>query len=263
MLVANIQRFCIHDGPGIRTTVFMKGCPLHCIWCHNPETQNPNPQILFYAKKCIGCGECEVTYKNCPTGAKELCGTEYSTEELLLEIAKDRMFYGDKGGVTFSGGEPFFQENTLKEVLQECKRNGINTAIETCGYFNEDVLRKLAPYIDLLLWDIKDTNNIRHKKYTGVSNEEILKNLSIADSLDIKIRLRCVLINGINTNAEHYRKVAEIASGLRCCEEVEYLPYHPCGEAKAKACGIPIVADKAWIPTKEQISVAKQYLGTL
>ncbi len=260
MLVANIQRFCTHDGPGIRTTVFMKGCPLRCAWCHNPETQSAKPQILFYEKKCIGCRACQVSYEDCPTGAKELCGTEYATAELLREVQKDMAFYGTHGGVTFSGGEPFLQADDLKAALSACKGHQISTAIETCGYFDGRLLREMAPYIDLLLWDIKDTNDVRHKKYTGVSNQRILQNLSLADNLGIPTRLRCILVNGINTDFVHYKKIAEILGSLKHCQGVDFLPYHTYGESKAKACGTPIVADSSWIPTNEQLHAANSLI---
>lgn len=256
MLVANIQRFCTHDGPGIRTTVFMKGCPLRCQWCHNPETQSTKPQMLFYEKKCIGCGACQISYRDCPTGARELCGTEYSTEDLLNELQKDIAFYGTQGGVTFSGGEPFLQANALKAVLSACKSRQISTAIDTCGYFDEKLLREMAPYIDLLLWDIKDTDDARHKQYTGVSNRKILQNLYLADTLGIPTRLRCILVNGVNTHITHYQKVAKIKSSLNHCRGVDFLPYHTYGESKAKASATPMVANRAWIPSSEQIQIA-------
>lgn len=261
MLVANIQRFSVHDGPGIRTTVFMKGCPLRCQWCHNPETQSTKPQILFYEKKCIGCGACHISYQNCPTGAKELSGTEYSTEELLKVIQKDIAFYGLQGGVTFSGGEPFVQSKELQAALSACKEQHISTAVDTCGYFDSALLYEMASYIDLLLWDIKDTDDTRHQKYTGVSNQRILQNLTIADNLGIPTKLRCILVNGVNTYHTHYQNIAKIMSTLKYCQGIDFLPYHTYGESKAKACGATMVADRAWIPTDEQIQIANMIVN--
>ena len=261
MIVANIQRFSVHDGPGVRTTVFMKGCPLRCLWCHNPETQSTVPQILFYEKKCIGCGECKTSYENCPTGAREVCGTEYTTEALLNEIKKDISFYGKDGGVTFSGGEPFLQFESLNRALKTCKANGISTAIETCGFFRKDFLGLIPDMVDLLLWDVKDTNNERHIKHTGVSNKVILENLAEADRLQIPTRVRCILVNGVNAELSHYEAVAEIVKKMQFCEGVEFLPYHTYGEAKSKACDVPTVIDTAWIPTDQQVEEAKAVMA--
>ncbi|MBR4420802.1 MAG: glycyl-radical enzyme activating protein, partial [Clostridia bacterium] len=239
LLVTNIQRFCMHDGPGVRTTVYLKGCPLRCEWCHNPETQKIGAEILFYQKKCIGCKSCvnlckqgahiienEHTFDrtkciscfecsaNCPTSALELCGKSMSINKILSIVKSDQAFYGKNGGITLSGGEPFSQNQSAIVLLKACKETGLHTAIETCGYTDKDTLCQAIPFVDLFLWDLKDTNNIRHKQYTGVSNEKILNNLSIADANGANIRLRCILVNGVNTEEEHYRKIAEIASSL-------------------------------------------------
>ena len=284
MIVADIQHFCMHDGPGIRTTVFLKGCPLHCAWCHNPETQSKKIELLYYEKKCIGCGECAVCSQNahnfsaihtvardlcigcgdcvakCPTGALELVGKDYTADELFKIIEKDRAFYGENGGVTISGGEPFLQAEETISLLKLCKDNGIHTAVETCGYFSVDLLKKAVEVTDLFLWDVKDTNPQRHKEYTGVSNEKILSNLKLADLLGAKTRIRCILINDINANDEHYAKIVELYLSLGHCEGVEFLPYHTFGEAKTFALGRIGFRNDGWIPSKEQIIAAKEYL---
>jgi len=198
--VTEIQRFCMHDGPGVRTTVFLKGCPLRCAWCHNPETQNKNSEMLLYNSKCIGCGSCIDSCKNnlhriekqhiidrercslcgkcveaCPACALEICGKDMSIEEILSVVEKDRAFYGAFGGITLSGGEPFMQREKTVALLAACKARGLSTAVETCGYADTDILLSALPYVDLFLWDIKDTDNQRHKQYTGVYNDVILK----------------------------------------------------------------------------------------
>lgn len=283
LIVTEIQRFCMHDGPGVRTTVFFKGCAMRCKWCHNPETQLMQPQILFYPNKCIGCNACvaachfgaQISSENghaflrercvccgacteaCPTGAMELCGREYSPEEVLAVINKDRPFYGDKGGVTLSGGEALLQKEAAAALLRACREQGISTAVETCGYFDPAVLSLVVPYTDLFLWDLKDTNDARHLQYTGVSNERILSNLRLADSMGARIRLRCILVNGVNTDAEHYRKIADIASTLSNFEGVEFLSYHAFGGSKATFLGLEDNGRTDWIPTEEQLEEAK------
>lgn len=284
--VTEIQRFCMHDGPGVRTTVFFKGCPLRCQWCHNPETQKAAPELLYYPTKCIGCRLCEsvcpkgvhafegehtlkrekcvacgACVKVCPSRALELCGRETSIEELLTALLKDRAFYGEAGGVTLSGGEPLMQGEKLVDLLAACKEKGLSTAIETCGYGELSLIEKVIPYTDLFLWDVKDTDALRHRQYTGVSNEKILENLRAADALGAKTRLRCILVNGVNTDETHYRKVSELALSLKHCEGVEWLPYHAYGGTKSVFIGEPDNGNKLWIPTKEQLAKANEKRG--
>ena len=283
--VTEIQRFCMHDGPGIRTTVFLKGCPLRCAWCHNPETQKSTAELLFYQNKCIDCGGCIISCpqgahvvekqhfidrakcilcaecaKGCPTGALEICGNECTVTEILSVIEKDRAFYGNIGGVTLSGGEPFAQKESTVALLKACKEKGVHTVVETCGYADTDVLRAAIPFVDLFLWDIKDTDDERHKKYTGASTQKILDNLLLADAMGANTRLRCILINGINTNEAHYHKIAKIASSLSHCKGVEWIPYHAYGGTKATFLGGEDSGRKEWIPTPEQMEKAKASL---
>lgn len=285
--VTEIQRFCMRDGPGIRTTVFLKGCPLRCAWCHNPETQKSSAELLFYQNKCIGCGGCVASCpqgthviekqhvidrakctlcaecaNGCPTGALEICGNKYTVAEILSFVEKDRAFYGDLGGVTLSGGEPFAQKESMVALLKACKEKGFHTVVETCGYADSDVLRAAIPFADLFLWDIKDTDEDRHKKYTGVSTQKIWDNLVLADAMGANTRLRCILINGINTNEAHYHKVAKLASSLSHCEGVEWIPYHAYGGTKATFLGGVDSGRKEWIPTPEQMEKARESISS-
>ena len=288
LTVSEIQRFCMHDGPGIRTTVFLKGCPLRCDWCHNPETQKSKPELLFYANKCIGCLSCVASCPNraqtaenghtldrgnctacaacvqtCPSGALELCGKEMQCSDILSVVEKDIAFYGENGGITLSGGEPFAQGRALLDLLAACKEKGLHTALETCGYADTEILRMAIPMVDLFLWDIKDTNDEIHKKYTGDSSKKILENLAFADANGAKIRLRCILVNGINTEKEHYKGIAQIALSLSNCEGVELIPYHAYAGTKLILLGGEDNGRKEWIPNAEQIDKAKNTLRNM
>lgn len=284
MRVADIQRFCMHDGPGVRTTVFLKGCPLRCAWCHNPETQKYHKELLYYESRCIGCGACAVcsqraqvfsgrhTFRRdlcigcgkcadeCPTGALEMVGEDLGVEILLERIEKDRVFYGAQGGVTLSGGEPFLQAEEVLALLGACKERGIHTAVETCGCFPSEIVAPAVALTDLFLWDIKDTDPRRHMEYTGVSNSAILSNLLLADQLGARTRLRCILVSGVNTQKQHYQAVADLAGRLEHCEGVEFLPYHTFGGAKSAAMGMVNGNRDLWIPHKDRIREATECL---
>ena len=285
--VTDIQRFCTHDGPGIRTTVFLKGCGMRCKWCHNPETQSREPELLFEARKCIGCGACAVVCPHavhsfssgehtlersvcsvcgkcaaaCPAQALSLSGKSLSTEEVLQAVLRDQAFYGENGGVTLSGGEPLLQKEAVVEFLKLCRAHGLSVVVETCGLFDGDLLPELLPEVRLFLWDLKDTDDEHHRTYTGVSNRTVLENLRKADALGAATRLRCILVNGVNTNDQHYRAVAEVYRGLRHCEGVELIPYHAYGGSKATFLGRPDNGNPAWIPSGEQICRARDVLS--
>ena len=274
--VTEIQRFCMHDGPGIRTTVFLKGCPLSCAWCHNPETQSAQSELLYDEKLCIGCGKCgdcsqkvhsflpEHYVKRdhclqcglcaalCPTQALFMSGISYTLPELRDLVLRDLPFYGRDGGVTLSGGEPLAQEGTV-EFLRLCKSAEISTAVETCGYVNLKILERTVPFVDFFLWDVKDTNSGRHKQYTGVSNKLILDRLQYADRLGAKTRLRCILINGVNTDTRHYSNIGALVQRLVNCQGVDILPYHAYGGRKSTLLGRRDNGKIEWIPTQDQI----------
>ncbi len=276
--VSEIQRFCMHDGPGVRTTVFFKGCPLRCAWCHNPETQSMHSEMLFYPSKCINCGICEnicksgaiskdnphridrqlckacsVCANSCPTCALEVSGKDMTIAEILEIVKKDSGFYGELGGITLSGGEPFSQGENIITLLRECKSYGISTVVETSGYADKELLIKAVPYVDLFLWDIKDTNDDRHIRYTGVSNSLCLDNLKAVNEAGANIGLRCILVNGINTDVSHYCAISEIAKEIKHLERIEAIPYHAYGGCKTVFLGGTDNGRVDWIPTQEQI----------
>ncbi len=285
IIITDIQRFCMHDGPGIRTTVFFKGCPLRCAWCHNPETQKKEPQLLFDKKRCIYCGGCAAVCENgghkfegdreldregciscfacadnCPTKALEVSGEEKSVDEIMNVVERDRSFYGKKGGLTISGGEPLMQGAGAIALLRAAKEKGFTTTVETCGYVLRDVIEEAAKYTDLFLFDVKDTDSARHEKYTGVSNESINENLLYLESIGAKTRLRCILVNGVNSNAEHYSKVRELFFSLKNCEGVDVLPYHAYGGNKSVLLGGADNGKVDWIPTDVQVAEFRKYV---
>jgi len=257
-LVSDIQRFCIHDGPGIRTTVFFKGCPLRCLWCQNPETLKFENELVFSAERCIACGDCAKTCPNqaikfnkgpqiiwqncqscftccevCPSRAREPAGKEYSADELAREILKDREFYQPEGGVTLSGGEPFAQPKFLMELFPILKREKIHITAETCGHFNYEAVLPVLKMVDLILFDFKALNPDLHQRLTGKDNELILKNLRRILELKIPRQIRMPLIPGFNDQESELKEIAKflIALGEK---ELWLLPYHRMGESKLK-----------------------------
>ncbi|GAA0675499.1 pyruvate formate lyase activating enzyme [Clostridium cadaveris] len=257
--IFNIQRYSIHDGPGIRTTIFFKGCPLKCQWCHNPESQRQEKEIMIYTNKCIDCGFCakacksgaltfeegmihfnKILCKNCgeccevcPTGARTIVGEYKNSETLLKEIEKDKVFYDESdGGVTFSGGEPLSQEKFLEEILKRCKEAGIHTTVDTSGYGSENTIRSITPYVDLFLYDLKSMNDFVHKKYTGVSNKRILENLKLIGELGGKIFIRIPLITGINDSKEDIYSFIKFIKNIDGILQVNILPYHNISQEK-------------------------------
>lgn len=241
--IFNIQRFCINDGPGIRTTVFLKGCPLKCIWCHNPESQVREPEIMFYKDKCTKCGGCVNVAVNdsdfvCINDAKEICGKEISSDEVIKEVLKDEIFYQNSGGgITISGGEPFYQFDFSLELVKKAKENGLHTAIETCGFVKNSDLKKMAEFVDLFLYDYKETNSEKHKNFTGVDNAVIIDNLSFLNNINKDVILRCPIIKGCNDRREHFEGIAEIANRYKNILHIEIEPYHSLGEGKYSALG--------------------------
>ena len=247
-LIADIQRASLHDGDGIRTTVFFKGCPLHCEWCHNPECISFEPETLSYPEKCIGCGRCE---EGCFTGARVTCGVKMTVDELFSAIAADREYYSYKGGVTFSGGEPMAQKEFLSDIIDACRNEKISCAIETSLiYFDEALFKKL----DFVMADLKIWDSEIHCRYTGVGNEAIKENFISLNQLGIPIIARTPIIPEIEQG------IGEISAFLKNLENVkkyELLPYHPLGKQKREALGIS--QEKFTVPHKDYLKELEQY----
>ncbi len=251
-VIFDIQHYSIHDGPGIRTTVFLKGCPLRCLWCSNPESQRDRPEIMFDAFRCTRCGRCvEVCPHNvsvkqeneirisrelcqgcaacvaeCPSEARQLVGRTWGVEEVLQEVVKDRLFYENSGGgVTLSGGEPMSQPDFTSALLKMCKEKGIHTVLDTSGYVQMDLLDRVLEYVDMILFDLKQMDPHKHKEYTGVSNELILANARKLASQKIPMVIRIPLIPGYNDTDKNSESCARFVKGLGI-NTIELLPFH-------------------------------------
>ena len=250
--IFDIQRNSYVDGPGIRTTVFFKGCHLRCAWCHNPESQSTAPQMMFYKSKCKGCGKCKEKCPNgtkkcnlcgkctlyCPHDAREICGKAYTIDEVLKETLKDKSFYENSGGgVTFSGGECMLQIEFLTEVLKACNEKGIHTAVDTAGHVPFESFERIIPYTDLFLYDVKCFDSDKHRQHTGVGNELILANLERLLKTDKAVWVRIPIIPSINDTEEELRHIKAFLYSSKRPEKVELLPYHAMGEHKYAAIG--------------------------
>jgi len=259
VLVSDIQRFSIHDGPGIRTTVFFKGCPLRCLWCQNPETLRFENELVFTAEKCIACGECFKACPNkaikwekrpvlnwklckacfscvevCPSCAREKAGKEYSAEDLARELLKDREFYGEDGGITLSGGEPFAHTGFLAELLPILKKQNLNIAVQTCGHFNWQTVKPLLNMIELVLFDLKALNPELHQKLTGIDNRLIIQNLRRLINDKIPHQLRMPIVPGMNDSEQELEAIARFLREELREPELWLIPYHRLGESKLK-----------------------------
>ena len=241
--IFDIQRNSFVDGPGIRTTVFFKGCNLRCAWCHNPESQSFRKEILFYKEKCTGCGACrgltaEDTLFRCPNSAKEICGREYTVDAVAQEILKDKLFYeASGGGVTFSGGECMLQIDFLEEILKVCKHHGLHTAVDTAGHVPYAYFERIAAYTDLFLYDLKCFSPELHRQYTGEGNERILENLRRLLGAGVPLLVRIPIIPTVNDRPEELEKIRNFLAGCPRLPQVELLPYHALGRYKYAALG--------------------------
>ena len=263
--IFDIERCSFVDGPGIRTTVFFKGCNLHCAWCHNPESQSPQPQMLYYQDKCTGCGKCKTVCPTpdnctlcgkctffCPVDARKVCGKTYTADEVFSEIVKDKSYYDNSdGGVTFSGGECMLQIDFLAELLKKCKEAGIHTAVDTAGHISYVHFIRILPYTDLFLYDIKLMNCEKHKQYVGVENHLILNNLRKLLHSSANIWIRIPVIPGVNDSAEEMLAIKAFLKDCPQPQKIELLPYHAMGEHKYRAMGKELQHFRA--PSVEEI----------
>lgn len=250
-VIFDIQRGGMHDGPGIRTVVFFKGCPLRCRWCHNPESWDVRPQELFYPEKCISCGGCAA---GCYTGARTLCGKDMSVEDVMVPILADRLYYGAEGGVTLTGGEPQMQADFALELTDACRAEGVGVAIETSMVlYRSDLLGKMT----LIIADVKLWDDTRHREYTGVSNAAILENIRRADTLGVPLLIRTPVIPTVNDTAEEISAICDFVKTLKNAVGYELLPYHPFGLDKARVLGLTMPRYPE--PTKEQMQTLRAY----
>ena len=279
--IFEIKRFAVHDGDGIRTTVFFKGCPLKCVWCHNPEGIGFEPQLAYYENKCIGCGEC---ISVCPSGAhkitenghlfsRDLCvgcgkcadiclgdaltfyGKEMTVAELLPILSEDKEFYDNSGGgVTLSGGECLIHADFCAELLKALKENGINTAVDTCGFVSKEALDKVMPYTDIFLYDLKAYDEDIHIKCTGQSNKIILENLKYLDGCGKKIEIRIPYVPDFNN--DQIEKISEFLKELKNITKVRVLSYHNYAGTKYAALNMKNTLPKI-LPTHSEITTAE------
>ncbi len=272
--IFDIQRSSFVDGPGIRTTVFFKGCNLRCAWCHNPESQSFSTEMLFYKDKCLSCGKClEKCHNNlcscdfcgqcefyCPNEARKICGKEYTVDEIYENISLDIDFYNTSGGgVTFSGGECMLQLEFLKEILKLCHENGIHTAVDTAGCVPYESFESILPYTDMFLYDLKIMDSAKHKQYTGVDNILILDNLKKLLKTDARVWVRIPLIGGINDTDEEMNAMYDFFESYGYPEKIELLPYHAMGENKSRAIGKePVIFDT---PDNKTVDKIKEILS--
>lgn len=285
-ILFDIRRYSIHDGPGIRTTVFFKGCPLNCWWCHNPEGKLPEIEIYLRDNRCIRCGACldvcepgaiyrhndsfEVNrllctfcgacVQECYAEARELVGKRMTVAEVLEEIERDRPFYEQSGGgVTFSGGEPLFQPAFLAAMLQACRSQGIHTALDTCGYASWETLNHLRQDVDLFLYDLKLMDEERHRQFTGVSNQLILENLRRLSALGSSLLVRFPVIPYINDDEINLRQVVDFLLSLPQKYPVDLLPYHASALHKYNGLGVEYRLPETPTPDQERLNVIKNF----
>ncbi|OVE78664.1 hypothetical protein BVY01_04695 [bacterium I07] len=256
-----VKRYSLHDGPGIRTTLFFKGCPLKCGWCHNPEGLSPDPELIYRLGRCIHCAACAAVCPEkalsieddavlidrnrcrisrcctdaCPSNALEIAGDSYSLEAVMEIIEQDIVFYDEsEGGVTLSGGEPLMQFEFVEDLLRMCRNHYIHTALDTSGYIQTERLMSIAPFVKLFLYDLKIMDTVEHQKATGVGSELILENLKALDRADYSLIIRIPVIPGLNDNVDNMKQIGQFLSTLNHSYRIDLLPYHNLGEEKYK-----------------------------
>ena len=283
--VFDIKRYSIHDGPGIRTTVFLKGCSLRCLWCHNPESADPGPELMHWPGRCSRCYACiEVCPKGaiakdaagavvidrnacdlcgkcaeaCLYDAMQMVGREMSVEDVLAEVEKDRVFYEQSGGgLTLSGGDPFVQADFAEALLDGCRSRGIPAAVDTAGFSRNGVLDRMASKTDLILYDLKCMDDARHKELTGVSNVPIIDNLKRLAAGRTEVWVRIPLVPGVNDDDENIRRTIAFLSSLKTIRRVGILPYHSGGLEKARRIGQESHFRKFETPSEERIAAVE------
>ncbi len=279
--VFNIQKYSVHDGPGIRTTVFLKGCPLRCMWCHNPEGQTAGPEIMALEGRCLACGECRAAcpfgteiggngalpvrhrfctfcgacVEACPSEARLKVGRQMTVAEVVDEVLKDRIFYDDSGGgVSFSGGEPLTQPDFLQALAEACHALEIHTAVDTCGYGSWESLHAVSRFTDLFLYDLKLMDDERHREVTGVSNAPILANLRSLGQIHDNIWIRVPIVPGINDGDAQLEELARFAASIPGVRRINLLPYHRMGIQKSRRLGVSYPLEDTGQPSAEQIA---------
>lgn len=263
LLVVDILRSSMNDGPGVRTTVFAKGCPLRCLWCHNPESQSMKPQLSFDAERCTACGECAKVCPNhrfidgkhqidwrhcqacgrcvqaCPNGALKIVGTPYTPEQIVEIAMRDKRYFDRTGGgLTISGGEPMSQFEAVHETLRLARAAGIHTCLDTCGQAPTDDYLRIAPQVSLFLWDYKATGSGIHRNLTGVDGELILRNLRALYAAGANIRLRCPMVPGVNDAPEHLQRIADLSREMPQLDGIDLMAYHAFARDKALKVGM-------------------------
>jgi pyruvate formate lyase activating enzyme len=284
-LVFHIMRFSLHDGPGIRTTVFLKGCPLSCWWCHNPESQSPRPNLMYFEERCRRCGDCvavcpqsAVNYADgriglpavcegcgacveaCVAGARELAGRRMAVSEVVREIERDVVFFDEsRGGVTLSGGEPLWQPRFTEAVLAACRARRIHSVLDTCGLAEPEVALGASAHADLVLYDLKMLDAQKHAGYTGADNTRILRNLEALVAAGRAVRVRFPLIPGVNDDARELSELMRFLAGLGL-RELDVLPYHRIGLDKYRRLGRSVRLPELAAPSAAQLEqVASQF----